>query len=208
MSETEDTRTRLLKAAVRVIDAQGEVAIRVREIAAEADVREPSIYHFFGSREGLIEAAQAHRFAEGQRDIARQFDTAVRLCRSSDDLVAAFIVMLRHVFTKRAAERSARVSVLGSAQTRPGLAVQLLATQRVSGSMMADTISFAQRQGWIPADVDPLAFSMWFVGQITGRVLVEMAPDFIDGNHWNLVSTRAVLGALGLDPDLAVAVND
>ena len=199
MVTPDDTRSRLLLAAVRVLEAEGEVGIRVREIAAEAGVREPSIYHFFGSREGLIEAAQVHRFAEGQRDLTRDFDARVRQCSSRDEMVQAFRAMLRVAFRRRAAERAVRVNVLGSTQSRPSLAAQLAETQRVSGRMMADTLEFAQQRGWIAADLDPLAFSAWFVGQLTGRVLIEIDPGFVDANHWDAISTRAVFAVLGWD---------
>jgi len=199
MLAPDDTRTRLLLAAVRVIETDGEVAIRIRDIAAEAGVREPSIYHFFGSREGLIEAAQAHRFAEGQRDLTRQFDARVRQCESRDEMVQVFREMLRIIFTRRSAERSVRVNVLGSAQSRPHLIAQLAETQRVSGRMMADTLEFAQQRGWITSDLDPLAFAAWFVGQLTGRVLIEMDPGFVNADHWDAVATRAVFSVLGWD---------
>ncbi len=52
-----DRRTQLLDAAIVVIARRGVRGLRVQEVAAEAGVSVPLLYHYFGSREGLLEAA-------------------------------------------------------------------------------------------------------------------------------------------------------
>ena len=59
-------RERILELAVEAIDAGGEEAIRVNDIAAEAGVTVPTLYRHFGSRDGLVEAAQTYRFRKTQ----------------------------------------------------------------------------------------------------------------------------------------------
>jgi AcrR family transcriptional regulator len=52
-----DRRTQLLDATIVVIARRGVRGLRVQEVAAEAGVSVPLLYHYFGSREGLLEAA-------------------------------------------------------------------------------------------------------------------------------------------------------
>jgi AcrR family transcriptional regulator len=47
----------LLDATIVVIARRGVRGLRVQEVAAEAGVSVPLLYHYFGSREGLLEAA-------------------------------------------------------------------------------------------------------------------------------------------------------
>jgi AcrR family transcriptional regulator len=52
----EDRRRRILDAAVRVFAAQGYEASRVGDIAREAGVAYGLVYHYFGSKDAVLEA--------------------------------------------------------------------------------------------------------------------------------------------------------
>jgi AcrR family transcriptional regulator len=56
MASAEDKRQQILAAAVRVFAAQGYEATRVGEIAKEAGVAYGLVYHYFGSKEAVLEA--------------------------------------------------------------------------------------------------------------------------------------------------------
>ncbi len=55
-SAAEDKRLQILQAAVRVFAAQGYEASRVGDIAKEAGVAYGLIYHYFGSKDAVLEA--------------------------------------------------------------------------------------------------------------------------------------------------------
>lgn len=52
-----DRRSDLLDATITVIARRGVRGLRVQEVAAQAGVSVPLIYHYFGNREGLLSAA-------------------------------------------------------------------------------------------------------------------------------------------------------
>src|SRR3954453_17782024 len=56
MSAAEDKRRVILDAAVRVFAAQGYEASRVGDVAKEAGVAYGLVYHYFGSKEAVLEA--------------------------------------------------------------------------------------------------------------------------------------------------------
>lgn len=56
MTQTGDRRQQILDAAVRVFAARGYEASRVGDIAAEAGVAYGLVYHYFGSKEAVLEA--------------------------------------------------------------------------------------------------------------------------------------------------------
>jgi TetR/AcrR family transcriptional regulator len=59
-----DNRTVILTHALRLFSARGYDAAGVQEIVAAAGVTKPTLYHYFGSKAGLLEALLA-RYFEG-----------------------------------------------------------------------------------------------------------------------------------------------
>jgi AcrR family transcriptional regulator len=75
-------RTRLLEVASRLISAEGESAVTVRKVAAEAGTSASAVYALFGSREALVEAVGDEgfrRFAEHLAAVGRSQDPAADL---------------------------------------------------------------------------------------------------------------------------------
>ena len=65
----EQTRARLLRAAVCVFDRKGYAAASVREIVEIAGVTKPALYYHFGSKEGVLTAIL--------QEAAREFGSAM-----------------------------------------------------------------------------------------------------------------------------------
>ena len=86
-----DSRTGLIRAALGLFARRGYDAVGVQEIVESAGVAKPTLYHFFGSKQGLLEAI----FAEH----ASALDDAVRSAASYerdlpltlDRIVAAYV---------------------------------------------------------------------------------------------------------------------
>ncbi len=57
-----DTRSRLLEVAAEMIAASPGEDVSLRAICAEVGVKMPTLYHFFGSKEGLLDAVIEHGF--------------------------------------------------------------------------------------------------------------------------------------------------
>jgi AcrR family transcriptional regulator len=198
----ESTRHRLIEAAITVIETEGEQAVKVRDIAARAGVTEPSLYHFFGDRNGLIEEAQAVRYGRDQMDVLSGFADAILACQSRQE----FVDLVRSAFTNalqptRAPQRFTRVNVLGSTQGRPNLQRRLADQQQETNKVVGDALRVAQRLGFIRPDLDCHVLAVWTVGLATGRVLIEIDPDLVDGDTWNRLAVEALLAATGNPPD-------
>ena len=112
MAEVNNTRERLLKAAAATIDKGGEGAVRIRDLTKSCDITAPSIYHFFGSREGLIDAAQAYRFSRGQLQLGDAFASAIHQCKNKTQFVELAHRFLATMFSlDRRAVRNSRLNV-------------------------------------------------------------------------------------------------
>jgi AcrR family transcriptional regulator len=198
---TDTTRQRLLEAAIEVIEVGGEGALRVRDIAAKANVTEPSIYHFFGDRNGLIEQAQAVRFGRGQTDALESFVTGVRSCGTKAEFIKLVRTALTASFnTSSAGRRFARVNVLGSAQSRPELVKHLAGQQRDLNRLLGDALRDAQERGFMRSNVDCDIFAVWVIGMTTGRLFIEIDPELAESQEWNALAIDSVLAAMGHAP--------
>jgi AcrR family transcriptional regulator len=85
----DDTRDRLLRAAAELLDQAGGEEVSTRAVCERAGVRAPTLYHHFGSKDGLIEAVVdfgVHQYTQQQHgdDAA---DPVAQLRRGWDDHV-------------------------------------------------------------------------------------------------------------------------
>lgn len=193
------TRTRLIEAAAKAIDNGGVQAVRIREICKASKTSAPSIYYFFGDRQGLINAAQAHRYVRSAQNLGKAFADAVYGCKSKNDFTKIAHVMLDEIFSpKRAFARATRMSVLGTAQSEKGLAEMVTATQEVSNKLLSEPLRFAQAKRWVNDDFDPFMFHIWLMGMINGRVLIELGEPHPKAEEWDIVAKRSVCLLLGI----------
>ena len=194
MTDLADTRTRILEAAMSVIEDTGEGALRVQKIAEAVGVREPSVYHFFKNREELVEAAHVERYRRSHLEMVRPFEAGAALADSAEDFRRIVKKILSLVYAaEREHIRSTRMSVLGAAQTSPMIADAIRQINFDIHSKIADVLASAQEKNWIRKEVDPLAAAYWINGQILGRVMAEMDKDQVDLDKWNQISETAVL---------------
>ena len=194
MTDLADTRTRILEAAMSVIEDTGEGALRVQKIAESVGVREPSVYHFFKNREELVEAAHVERYRRSHLEMVQPFQAGAALSDSAEDFRRIVKKILSLVYAvEREHIRSTRMSVMGAAQSSPTIAEAIRQINFDIHSRIADVLATAQEKNWICKEVDPLAAAYWINGQILGRVMAEMDKDRVDLDQWNYVSETAVL---------------
>ena len=188
----------LLEETIREIEEGGESSVRVKSVAEAVGVAATSIYHFFGSREDLIDSANSERYLRTLYGPNwGMLLTAVTACESKDEFRDIVEAILR-VGNDEAgqARRRTRVSVLGSAVSRPSLAAKVREANLTYAREAAYSFSKAQVRGWIRRDIDLEAFSMWNMGQMTGRYLVELNEPIGDLEAWERIELDAVLCAL------------
>lgn len=198
MEHEAGTKERLLNAAIDVINEQGVKGIRIREIAAAAGVREPSVYHFFGSREGLVEAALVERFNVHLSELYRVFGADLKDCRSQEDFIALVRRMFQQSFSEERNQiRSMRADIIGSAQSRPKLKAAITQKMFESYTELNNFIEGAQIRGWVDPKLDGLTFAAWMMSIVNGRVYIEMNPEPYNAETWEKLSVDAVLLAMG-----------
>jgi AcrR family transcriptional regulator len=196
MEIAESTKSRILNAAIAMMDEGGEAAVRLGAIAENLGIKEPSIYHHFTNRTELINAAYVEWYWQCLKtDIP--VEAMMVLVETKDDYVRALRKTMEWSYQpERHHARAIRLSVLGAAQRNPDLAIAINDINKKFLATIADAALVAQQKGWVRTDLDPMAMAYWLHGQIIGRVVAEMDPGHVDLAQWDKVSFEAVLGLI------------
>jgi AcrR family transcriptional regulator len=196
MEIAESTKSRILNAAIAMMDEGGEAAVRLGAIAENLGIKEPSIYHHFTNRTELINAAYVEWYWQCLKtDIP--VEAMMVLVETKDDYVRALRKTMEWSYQpERHHARAIRLSVLGAAQRNPDLAIAINDINKKFLATIADAALVAQQKGWVRTDLDPMAMAYWLHGQIIGRTVAEMDPEHVDLAQWDKVSFEAVLGLI------------
>lgn len=191
--EKNDGRKRLLDAAVRWLETNSEVDLRMATIAADAGVTIALITHHFGSRDGLIEAAQRVRVqGAAARDIAF-IQEALANPVTVDEFRLKLEEMMRAILDdSRAKFRLARLSALGSAHGREELKAELAEEVTAVLSAVSDTVERAQWRGVFRDDIDPRAAATYIQAVHLGVVLADLDEKAADWEKILHVMMRAL----------------
>jgi AcrR family transcriptional regulator len=187
----------LLEVAIDAIDAGGESALRLDVIVEKAGVAITAVYHHFGNREGLMEAAQAERYIRTVWPLVLLTGERLALVNDPADLKMTVLTILdASLDPEFATNRLRRLNVVGSTLGRPRLAKAVTAEQARVNQHLAEALQPLQDRGLIRAEVDLLAFSSWIFGVILSRAVVELEPDEAPARAWDQVTRQAIMALL------------
>jgi AcrR family transcriptional regulator len=191
------TRETILELAIAVIDEQGEPGIRTNHLAHEAGTTPPTLYHFFGSREGLIEAAQAERFFRTLIFDTDIFIAELNTSKTKKDILRAIKNLTeRRDDKKRDEARRQRMNAIGAAFSRPELEKRIAALHNDMVTRTAEAMRPFQEKGFIRDDIDLVAVVAWYNGAVLGKVLASMQGSVVDMSEWEKIMDEAVLYTL------------
>ena len=195
--EGPDGRRRLLAAAMEVVREQGAPALRMTDVAARAGVSFGLIAHHFGSREGLVSAAQ-RTLLEGEldADLEAARSAIAEATGASDlldrihDLTAALMHPAR---TDVRIGRAAALAVAHGREDARALIVEVVTDKldRVSA-----VIAEGQERGLIRDDLDPRALATFIQAYAFGLVLADLDGERVDDAALITVIDTAVRAVL------------
>lgn len=186
---------------MEVIDSEGEAGVRVNHIVDAAGVTPPTLYHYFGSRDGLIVEAQAERFVRIIRKDMAMLRTALESVRTPRQMRAALETVSDVLMApSRRGGRLARINILGSTLARPELARRLAAAQEAVFRNFTEMFAPLQERGLIRPDVHLPTAIYWISGLFTSRFLIEMGENGARTTAWDDFTRKAVVDLLLAPP--------
>jgi AcrR family transcriptional regulator len=201
------TARRILETARAIIEESGESGLRMTELVERSGTTVGSVYHFFSSREGVIEAVRAHQFdpgtSDGNDNDLRALIDAVTSAGSRNDLDEVVSALIRLVIGETSTDDLWQsFEVIGAARQRTGLRQSIGSAQRARNDLYGELVRALQAKGAIRSDVDAWTVGVFIQSVATGRLLGLMDTDEahrLDPELWAATATTA-LGAF-LAPD-------
>ena len=155
-----DRRRQILDAAIRVFARQGFHACRVSDIAREAGVAYGLVYHYFDSKDQVLNELFVERWSLLLQAI-EEVDARPIPPRAKLDAVAGFIIdSYRHD------PELMKVIIVEVTRAANSFGRTHLPEIRQAYDLIAKIVADAQASGDFRTDVDPNFASMWFYGAI------------------------------------------
>jgi len=188
---------RILERTIQVIETAGEAAIRTNPIAFECGVTPPILYRAFGSREGLIIAAQAERYRRSTEVAMSYLFRYINDANSREQLRENISTSLDFIFSEQRKEnRRLRADVIGSSMSRPELREHLIRIDKAYATAIMERYQPAVEKGWLSRDKDYAVIAIWAQGVINARVMVDKGASAETLTAWDELSKRAILSAI------------
>jgi AcrR family transcriptional regulator len=169
-----DRRRQILDAAIRVFARQGFNACRVSDIAREANVAYGLVYHYFDSKDQVLNELFVERWSLLLHAIQEVDDRSIP-AREKLDAVAGFIIdSYRHD------PELMKVIIVEVTRAANSFTRTHLNEIRQAFDLIAKIVRDAQASGDFRDDIDPEFASMWFYGaieQLLSAWVFEIIPD-------------------------------
>jgi TetR/AcrR family transcriptional regulator, fatty acid metabolism regulator protein len=181
-----DKRRQILDAAIHVFARQGFHACRVSDIADEAGVAYGLVYHYFKSKDQVLNELFTERWSLLLAAI-EEVDAEPIGAREKLDTVARFIVD-----SYRYEPDLMKVIIVDVTRAANSFGRTHLPEIRRAYEMITKIVADGQRSGALRRDVDPEFASMWFYGAIE-QLLSGWVFDLIPGGEADFDRARKML---------------
>ncbi|MDQ8044430.1 MAG: TetR/AcrR family transcriptional regulator [Solirubrobacteraceae bacterium] len=190
--EDQNARTRTLEAAARLLGSEGPAGLSVRAIAAEAGLSTMGIYHYFGGKDGIVEALYVDGF-QGLED-------ALAAVEVTDDPLFD-IEQLSLAYATYARTRPTYYEIMFSRPV-PGFqpSKESLARAMRSWRVLADTFVRAEEQGLLTISAADAALLIWSSGH--GILMLQLAGNALAGDDTERIvrnGLRTMLPAISVE---------
>lgn len=191
------TAQALLDRTKELLATHGEESLRLPMILEGLGTSVTSLYHFFGSREGLIMAAHADRFVDRTNESVQVFATAASRTSTAEEFMAFLAIIINvSAYGPHFVEfRRTRTQVLGAAMSRPLLLESVSKRQRETFLRFGGVIEGAKSRGQARSDLETAPTALWFQGVQLGRILSEMNPALSESEVWSTLTVEGSAAA-------------
>ncbi len=179
------TVSSLLEATIDSLEAHGESGVRLDDILDTTGVARSSLYHHFGDRDGLIDAARVVIFSRDVDADIRDLDRLLERASTAEEFRDGLHrVTAATQSPARRAKRMQRAYTIGAAQARPELAAALATEQQRLTDRLTTIVLGAQARGWVRNDLDPRAVAVLVQAYTLGRVVSDIDAKTVEQDGW------------------------
>ena len=200
-----DKRRQILDAAIRVFATRGFHACRVSDVADEAGVAYGLVYHYFGSKEEILNTLFSERW-QIMLDAIAEIDRQALPARDKLYSVASFIIdSYRHE------PDLMKVIIVEVTRAANSYGREHLGKIRAAYDMIGQIVQTAQREGVFKQEISSEFAALMFYGAIeqllSGWIFDVIPQSEEDFEHAKSLVVEAICGGLEIPSTQAAAVS-
>ncbi len=196
-ARAQSTIDQLIEATIEALEQHGESGLRLDDIFESTGVARSSMYHHFGDREGLIDAARVVMFTRSVDANIRTLEGILNEATTFEEFRQGTRTL--STISQAPGQRTGRLRrayTIGASDTRPGLAAELATAQRRLTETITGMIERAQDKGWVRQDLDAAAIAVFVQAYPLGRVVSDIDLQQVDPEAWLHLVFHVVESAL------------
>jgi AcrR family transcriptional regulator len=196
----QETIAKLLEVTISELDRVGLAEIDIESLLRKSKISKGSLYHHFGSKNGLLAAAEAQQFMKYLKREGETFRKLIEDCKSKQkfiDLVAAVMKITR--LEANVDFRKKRVRAIAMSFNDENLAQVLKNAQIEVTQYLAGSFQIAKDRGWVKPDTDLMALSYWIQGVFIGHIMLDITEQTEHEEAWSEVAFQALQPFLAVD---------
>lgn len=167
-----DKRHEILNAAMTTFLRAGLQGASISAICTEAGISPGHLYHYFESKEAIVEAISEAYLAEVQEHFGKLSENKTLM----SVIVAA---IERAVGTSRHRNHALFFETMAEATRNPKIAEIVQAANKLTRALLVDLIRNAQERGEVDAGIEPESAAPIIVGVIdAAKIMYTRDPDF------------------------------
>ena len=195
-----ETIEKLLEVTISELDRVGLAEIDLDSLLRKSKISKGSLYHHFGSKNGLLAAAEAQQFMKYLKREGETFRKLIEDCATKQkfiELVAAVMKITR--LESNLAFRKKRVRAIAMSFNDENLAQVLKNAQIEVTEYLAGSFQIAKDRGWVKPDTDLMALSYWIQGVFIGHIMLDITEQTEHEDAWSQVAYQALQPFLAAD---------
>lgn len=195
-----ETMNKLIEVTVKELDRVGLARVDVDSLLRKSKISKGSLYHHFGSKNGLLAAAEAKQFMQYLNREGIIFREMIEKCSTKQEFVKLVSAVMKIARLKENREfRKKRVRAIAMSFNDPQLAEILASAQKQVSEYLADTFKIARDRGWVKPDVNLLTLSYWVQGVFIGHIMLDITGQIEHEEGWSETAFLALQSFLTAD---------
>ena len=195
-----ETIEKLLEVTISELDRVGLAEIDIDSLLRKSKISKGSLYHHFGSKNGLLAAAEAQQYMRYLKREGENFRRLIEGCATKQkfvDLVAGVMKITR--LESNLDFRKKRVRAIAMSFNDENLAQVLKNAQIEVTEYLAGSFQIAKDRGWVKPDTDLMALSYWIQGVFIGHIMLDITEQTEHEDAWSQVAFQALQPFLAAD---------
>ncbi len=187
------TAAKLIEFTARELDRVGPVKFDIDSVLRKSKISKGSLYHHFGSKNGLLVAVETHQFTKFLTDQNILLRGLVETCQSASDFLTLITAVIKTSGLPEGRDlRKKRIRAIVVAQHDRELAEFVKTEQIKDSNYLAETFQIAKDRGWFKPDVDVLTTAYWIRGVFVGRIMLDITGINDLDDAWNDTVIKAI----------------